>query len=58
MAGVSAARTLVKKGITNFIIIEGKDVIGGRMMSQQFGGITVSTGAVWVQAVGNGNNPT
>ena len=57
MAGVSAARTLVKKGITNFSIIEGKGVIGGRMISQQFGGITINTGAVWVQGVGNGKNP-
>ena len=57
MAGVSAAQTLVKKGITNFIIIEGKDVIGGRMRAQQFGGITINTGAVWVQGTGNGKNP-
>lgn len=49
VAGVIAARTLHQQGIDNFIIIEGRDELGGRLRSFSFGGKTIELGANWVQ---------
>eukprot|EP01023_Acetabularia_acetabulum_P031500 TRINITY_DN29553_c0_g1_i2.p1 TRINITY_DN29553_c0_g1~~TRINITY_DN29553_c0_g1_i2.p1 ORF type:complete len:339 (+),score=59.24 TRINITY_DN29553_c0_g1_i2:46-1062(+) len=51
IAGISAAQTLHENGIDNFIIIEGKDRIGGRMKHESFGGITINIGANWISGV-------
>ena len=51
-----SARTLVEEGVTDFIIIEARDEIGGRMQSQSLGGYTVELGAVWTQGVEEGSD--
>ena len=48
MSGISAARSLHENGIDNFMIIEARDRIGGRMRSKEFGGIRVELGEQWV----------
>ena len=58
MAGVSAARTLVNEGITDFVILEGRDEVGGRMQSLSFGDTQVEGGAQWIHMTGgNTKNP-
>ncbi|SJL08438.1 related to polyamine oxidase precursor [Armillaria ostoyae] len=47
VAGVIAARTLHERGIDNFVIIEARDELGGRMKSQPFAGYTIELGANW-----------
>ncbi|PCH42764.1 amine oxidase [Wolfiporia cocos MD-104 SS10] len=53
VAGVIAARTLYEQGVSDFIIIEAREELGGRMMSHTFGveghQYTVELGANWVQ---------
>ena len=41
MSGVSAAKSLHENGVDNFMIIEARDRMGGRMRSEQFGGVRV-----------------
>ena len=36
-AGLQAARTLYDHGMKDFIVVEGRDELGGRMRSQRFG---------------------
>ena len=48
MAGISAAKTLHDNGITNFIILEQRDRIGGRVNSSLFAGSTVELGPQWI----------
>ncbi|KAJ7610490.1 amine oxidase [Roridomyces roridus] len=61
VAGVIAARTLASKNIKDFLIIEGRDELGGRMRSMEFGvqGKTsvVELGANWIQGTQEGNGP-
>ncbi|TBU42165.1 amine oxidase [Dichomitus squalens] len=60
MAGVIAARTLHEQGI-DFIIVEARHELGGRLMSHTFGEgpnqWTVEVGANWVQGTQTGNGP-
>jgi polyamine oxidase len=37
VSGILAARKLTEDGITNFLIIEARDELGGRMRSTSFG---------------------
>src|SRR6266404_1755454 len=61
--GVSiiAARTLSQQGITDFLIVEARDELGGRMRSTTFGEsnrqLTVELGANWIQGTQEGNGP-
>ncbi|KAH9922372.1 amine oxidase [Fomitopsis serialis] len=59
VAGVTAARTLHEQGIDDFIIIEARDELGGRLMSHSFGApsrkFAVELGANWVQGTQTGN---
>lgn len=48
VAGIIAAKTLHEAGIDNFILIEARDELGGRMKSYRFGGKTVELGANWI----------
>ena len=50
MSGINAARTLYDRGVTDFIIIEGKPEIGGRIMHASIrpGGGKVEVGANWM----------
>lgn len=51
MSGTIAARTLaLDKGLTDFVIVEARGEIGGRMQTQQIGNnLTVERGPNWVQ---------
>ena len=59
VAGVIAARTLHEQGIDDFIIVEAREELGGRLMSHSFGApgkkYTVELGANWVQGTQTGN---
>lgn len=57
VAGVIAARTLHRNGIDDFIIVEARHELGGRMMSHSFGGKTIELGANWIQGTQTGNGP-
>ncbi|KAI0655782.1 amine oxidase [Cubamyces menziesii] len=61
MAGVIAAKTLHEQGIDDFIIVEGKGELGGRMLSHRFGAVnnqwTIELGANWVQGTQTGDGP-
>ena len=48
VAGVIAARTLHQNGIDDFVIVEARHELGGRMMSHSFGGKTIELGANWI----------
>jgi hypothetical protein len=52
VAGIIAARTLAAQGITDFLIVEARDELGGRMRSTTFGAsdhqLTVELGANWI----------
>lgn len=51
VAGIIAARTLREHGVDNFVIIEAREELGGRMRSHLFAGHTVELGANWVQGI-------
>ncbi|XP_071117949.1 uncharacterized protein [Haliotis cracherodii] len=53
-SGLAAAKTLSENNINDFILLEGSDRIGGRVMSIKFGGTTVEAGANWM-AIREGN---
>ncbi|KAH7909988.1 hypothetical protein BJ138DRAFT_1153955 [Hygrophoropsis aurantiaca] len=61
MSGVIAARTLYEQGITDFIIVEARDELGGRMQNYTFGvpgkEYTVELGPNWVQGTQVGDGP-
>ena len=58
-AGLAAAMTLKAKGITNFIVLEAKDHIGGRSytINESFNGqnIPIDLGSMWIH--GGRSNP-
>ncbi len=51
MAGISAANKLQKNELKNILILEASDQVGGRVESVEFGGVTVSLGATWIQGI-------
>ena len=53
MAGVIAARTLAQSNVSDFLIVETRHGLGGRMMSTEFAGVVVELGANWVQGTEN-----
>lgn len=58
MTGVIAARTLHERGYDNFIIVEARDELGGRMQTQTIGGNwTVERGPNWVQGTQTDDGP-
>ncbi|KAJ7180590.1 amine oxidase [Mycena filopes] len=61
VSGIIAARTLHEKGIHDFLIIEARDELGGRMRSTQFGTegkrVLVELGANWIQGTQDGDGP-
>lgn len=58
VTGIIAARTLHERGIDNFIIIEARDELGGRMRSHSFGNSTIELGANWIQGTQEGDGPS
>ncbi|XBH59284.1 hypothetical protein VPH35_080573 [Triticum aestivum] len=58
MSGISAGKRLLEAGITDLVILEATDHVGGRMHKRDFGGIRVEMGANWVEGVNGGEmNP-
>lgn len=57
MTGVIAARTLHDRGYDNFIIVEARDELGGRMQTQIIGNYTVERGPNWVQGTQTDDGP-
>ncbi len=54
-AGVAAAKTLHDGGMTDFMILEGTDALGGRARRVDFGGTIVEKGANWIQGLDREN---
>ena len=48
LSGVMAAKTLLDKGITDFLILDGKNYTGGRIHAVPFAGINIEVGANWI----------
>ncbi|KAF7041391.1 hypothetical protein CFC21_051197 [Triticum aestivum] len=58
MSGISAGKRLSEAGITDLLILEATDHVGGRMRKRNFGGVNVEMGANWVEGVNGGKmNP-
>lgn len=56
MTGVSAAHSLaLNLNITDFLVVEARSELGGRVQQGRIGGLNVEFGANWIQ--GLGNNP-
>lgn len=59
MTGIIAARTLHEQGIDDFIILDAKIELGGRMISKAFGvpgrQVVVEMGPNWIQGTQQGN---
>lgn len=49
MTGISTAHTLFSNGITNFLIIEAQDYIGGRLKTIEFNNYSFNAGASWIE---------
>ena len=47
----SCSQTLSDNGVTNFVILEARDEIGGRMRVADFAGVEIELGANWIQGV-------
>lgn len=61
VAGVIAARTLHQQGIDDFLIVEARNELGGRMQNYTIGvpgkQYTVEVGPNWIQGTQTGNGP-
>ena len=57
MSGIAAASTFYNSGLTNFLILEARSEIGGRMRSVEFAGIQIELGANWIQGVDPSGSP-
>ena len=53
MTGITAARSLANElNITDFLILEARNEIGGRMQNTKIGSTTIEFGANWIQSLG------
>jgi len=57
VTGVIAARTLHERGIDDFLIVEARQELGGRMMTTTFANRTVEQGPNWIQGTQEGQGP-
>ena len=48
LSGIKAAKTLLDKGITDFLILDGKNYTGGRIHAVSFAGLNFEAGANWI----------
>ncbi|XP_070567358.1 uncharacterized protein [Ptychodera flava] len=55
--GIAAAKYLHENDVTDFVILEGTNRIGGRVKEVQFGGKTIELGANWIQPGDAATNP-
>lgn len=62
MAGLHAAQTLHQEGIDDFIIVEARKELGGRMKNFTFGApgreYVLEAGANWIHGTQTGDGPT
>ena len=56
-AGITAAKTLHDQGITDFLVLEAQDYIGGRIKQVPFAGMKIEEGANWIHYVEEDDNP-
>ena len=56
-AGITAAKTLHDRGVTDFLVLEGQDYIGGRIKQASLGGMKMELGANWIQYADEEDNP-
>ncbi|XP_068722900.1 uncharacterized protein [Montipora capricornis] len=56
-SGITAAKTLYDHGITDFLVLEGQDYIGGRVKQTSFAGMKVELGANWIHYTDYEDNP-
>ena len=54
-AGIKAAETLHRKGITDFLVLEGNSYIGGRIKDGTFKDKKISLGSSSINGIGDGN---
>ncbi|KAF8416888.1 amine oxidase [Tirmania nivea] len=53
MTGITAARSLANElNITDFLVVEARNEIGGRMQNTKIGDTTIEYGANWIQSLG------
>ncbi|CAM1510744.1 Fc.00g082570.m01.CDS01 [Cosmosporella sp. VM-42] len=63
VAGITAAQALINASISDFLIVDRNDYIGGRVRHTTFGkrpdgtGYTVELGANWIQGLGSPGGP-
>ena len=48
LSGITAAKTLLDKNITDFLILDGKNYTGGRIHAVPFAGLNIEVGANWI----------
>ena len=56
ISGITAGNHLQANGLTNFLILEAQDYIGGRIKQARIGNVTVGEGANWVHLVEEGDD--
>ena len=56
-AGITAAKTLYDQGITEFLVLEGQDYVGGRIKQVSFAGMKVEEGVNWIHFSEEEDNP-
>lgn len=56
-AGITAAKTLYDRGVTDFLVLEGQDYIGGRIKQASLAGVKMELGANWIQYADEEDNP-
>lgn len=55
MAGVTAAQSLHDRGIHDFLIIEARSELGGRVQNKELAsGVKVEMGANWIEGISSG----
>ena len=57
VSGITAAKTLYDQGVTDFLVLEGQDYIGGRVTQASFAGMKVEMGANWIHFSDEDDNP-
>ena len=57
VTGVIAARTLHEAGIDDFLLIEARDELGGRMQTAPFAGEIIEQGPNWIQGTQTDDGP-
>ena len=51
VTGITTARALYDNGLTDVLVLEAEDHIGGRINNTMFGGVQIELGANWIQEV-------